>query len=126
MKYGSLRIYKRGKKFEDGTNRLGNLIEKHKCFRDLILIPEILSAAYEVIKSDIKVAGFNLRNPLKMPPRLHNFEKTAPAGTKMEPKGCPNARTCNQMVSQSRPGSPKWNPRGAQERPKCINKAIKN
>ncbi len=57
--------YKRGKKFEDGTNRLGNLIEKHKCFRDLILIPEILSAAYEVIKSDIKVAGFNLRNPLK-------------------------------------------------------------
>jgi len=57
--------YKKGKNFEDGTNRLGNLIEKHKCFRDLILIPEILASAYEVIREDIKIAGFNLRNPLK-------------------------------------------------------------
>ena len=31
----------------------------------MVTIPEILNAAYEVIKSDIKVAGLNLRNPLK-------------------------------------------------------------
>ena len=62
---GKEEYYKKGNNFENGTNRLGNLIEKHKCFRDLILIPEILASAYEVIKDDIKVAGFNLRNPLK-------------------------------------------------------------
>lgn len=62
---GKEKFYKKGKLFEKGTNRLGNLIEKHKIFRKMILIPEVLAASHEVIKSDIKIAGFNLRNPLK-------------------------------------------------------------
>ena len=62
---GKEKFYKKGKHFENGTNRLGNLINKHPIFGSLVTIPEILNAAYEVIKSDIKVAGLNLRNPLK-------------------------------------------------------------
>lgn len=62
---GKEKYYKRGKHFENGTNRLGNLINKHPVFGKLITIPEILICAYEVVKSDIKVAGLNLRNPLK-------------------------------------------------------------
>ncbi len=62
---GKEKYYKKGKHFEKGTNRLGNLINKHPVFGDLITIPEILNAAYEVVKSDIKIAGLNLRSPLK-------------------------------------------------------------
>lgn len=62
---GKEKFYKKGKFFDPGAHRLGNLIEKHKVFRDLILIPEILAASYEVVQFDIKVAGLNLRNPLK-------------------------------------------------------------
>ena len=62
---GKEKYYKKGKLFEKGTNRLGNLINKHKVFQNLITIPEILAASYEVVKSDIKIAGVNLRNPLK-------------------------------------------------------------
>ncbi len=62
---GKEQYYKKGKSFEKGTNRLGNLINKHSAFRDLITIPEILQCAYQVTKSDIKIAGLNLRNPLK-------------------------------------------------------------
>ena len=62
---GKENYYKKGKHFEKGTNRLGNLINKHSVFRGLITIPEILNAAHEVTKSDIKIAGLNLRNPLK-------------------------------------------------------------
>ena len=51
--------------FEPGANRLGNLIEKHPIFRNLIIIPEVIAVAKEVIKFDIKLSGFNLRNPLK-------------------------------------------------------------
>ena len=62
---GKEKFYKKGKFFQEGTNRLGNLIDKHEIFRNLIQIPELLAASYEVIKSDIKIAGANLRNPLK-------------------------------------------------------------
>ena len=62
---GKEKNYKEDKFFEFGANRLGNLIDKHEVFRDLILTPEVLAAAYEVIKSDIKISGLNFRNPLK-------------------------------------------------------------
>ena len=62
---GKEKHYRKGKKFEDGANRLGNLINKDKVFSDLILLPEIIASAYEVIKGDIKVGGVDLRNPLK-------------------------------------------------------------
>ncbi len=44
---------------------MSNLINKNKIFRDLILVPEILASAHAVIKSDLKVGGVDLRNPLK-------------------------------------------------------------
>ena len=47
-------MYK-GKLFEKGTNRLGNLINKSKVFGELMLIPEILSSAYTVINSNLKL-----------------------------------------------------------------------
>ena len=62
---GKEKFYKKGKMFEPGTNRLGNLIEKNKIFAGLITIPEILLCAKEVIKSDIKVCGLNYREPIK-------------------------------------------------------------
>tara|TARA_A100001011_G_scaffold242299_1_gene250312 strand:- start:280 stop:1212 length:933 start_codon:yes stop_codon:yes gene_type:complete len=70
---GKEKYYKKDRPFEPveagslkmGAERLGNLIEKNKIFGDLILLPEILLGAYEVIKSDFKISGLNLRNPLK-------------------------------------------------------------
>ncbi len=55
--------YGKGLEFEVGSDRLGNLIEKDIIFRQLLLIPEVLASAFEVINSDIKVSGLNLRNP---------------------------------------------------------------
>ena len=62
---GKEKYYKEGKKFEQGAERLGNLIEKHELFRELILQKEILASAREVIKDDIKIVAVHLRNPLK-------------------------------------------------------------
>ena len=62
---GKEKYYVKGKLFEKGTNRLGILINKSKVFGELMLIPEILSSAYTVINSNLKVAGLNFRNPLK-------------------------------------------------------------
>ena len=62
---GKEKYYKKGKDFEKGANRLGNLIDKKNIFRKLITMPEILAAAHAVIKGNIKICGFNLRNPLK-------------------------------------------------------------
>ena len=62
---GKEKYYVKGKLFEKGTNRLGNLINKSKVFGELMLIPEILSSAYTVINSNLKVGGLNFRNPLK-------------------------------------------------------------
>ena len=59
------KYFKKGKEFDPGTNRLGNLIDKNKNFKELIKIPEILVAADTVIKSKFKVCGLNLRNPKK-------------------------------------------------------------
>ena len=61
---GKEEFYKKGKFFEPGTNRLGNLIEKNKIFAGLIDMPEILMCAKEVIKDDIKVCGLNYREPI--------------------------------------------------------------
>ncbi len=60
---GKKKYYKKGKLFEPGTNRLGNLIEKNILFSKLILMPEILASAKEVIQDDIKVCGLNYREP---------------------------------------------------------------
>ena len=62
---GKEKYYKKGKDFEIGANRLGNLIDKKNIFRKLITMPEILAAAHSVIKGNIKICGFNLRNPLR-------------------------------------------------------------
>ncbi len=62
---GKKKYYKKGKKFEEGADRLGNLIEKDEIFAGLIEQKEILASAYEVIKDDIKIVAVHLRNPLK-------------------------------------------------------------
>jgi len=62
---GKEKYYKKGKFFEEGALRLGNLLNKHMVFGKLILIPEILACAKEVIKKDIKIGGIDLRTPLK-------------------------------------------------------------
>ena len=62
---GKEQYYKKGKFFEDGALRLGNLINKNLLFGKLILIPEILASAREVIKGGIKIGGIDLRTPLK-------------------------------------------------------------
>ena len=61
---GKEKFYKKGKFFEPGTNRLGNLIEKNKIFAGLIDMPEILTCAKEVINDDLKVCGLNYREPI--------------------------------------------------------------
>ncbi len=58
-------FYKKNKSFEKGAYRLGGLIYKHKIFRKLILIPEILALAYDTIKDDIKICSLNFRSPKK-------------------------------------------------------------
>lgn len=60
---GKEKFYKKGKKFEKNCDRLGNLVDKNLIFGKLILIPEVLAAAYEVIQGDLKVGGLNFRNP---------------------------------------------------------------
>lgn len=62
---GKEKYYQPGKKFEEGADRLGALINKHKVFRGLITVPEILASAYYLLKKDLKVAAVNLRNPQK-------------------------------------------------------------
>lgn len=62
---GKKKYYKKNKPFEAGSYRLGNLIQKNIIFSKLILIPEILSCAREVIKDEIKVCGLNYREPKK-------------------------------------------------------------
>ena len=60
---GKQKHFKPGKKFEEGADRLGALVNKHEVFLGMIKIPEILACAYHVVKSDLKVAAVNLRNP---------------------------------------------------------------
>ncbi len=62
---GKEKYFKPGKRFESGAQRLGGLVNKHKVFLGLITIPEILICAEHIIKSEIKICGMNLRNPLK-------------------------------------------------------------
>lgn len=56
---------KPGKAFEQGVRRLANLVDKHAMFRRLITVPEVLAAAYQVIKGDMRVSSLNLRDPRK-------------------------------------------------------------
>ncbi len=62
---GKKTFYRKGKLFEPGAQRLGNLIEKNIIFSNLIIIPEILICARNVTKDEIKVCGLNFREPLK-------------------------------------------------------------
>lgn len=84
---GKKNFYRKGKSFEPGAKRLGNLIEKNIIFSNLITIPEIIMCAKEVIKDEIKVCGLNFREPKKgsgdqrihmdWKPRKKNSEKFA-------------------------------------------------
>ena len=54
-----------GKPFEDGANRLGNLVNKIPFAADLIALPELLEAAYRVLRSEMKVGSVLMREPHK-------------------------------------------------------------
>ncbi len=60
---GKEQFYKKGKNFEPGASRLGNLYDKDPIFRKLITCPEILAGAQHVIQGEIKMGGADLREP---------------------------------------------------------------
>ena len=55
---------KKNKKIEPNANRIGNLLNKDFTMRKIATLPEIVWAAYEVIKSDIKLSSILFREPI--------------------------------------------------------------
>ena len=62
---GKEEYYKNGKRFEKGARRIGNLINKHPIFKELIILPEIIQTAEHIIKDDIKIGAVDFRDPIK-------------------------------------------------------------
>ncbi len=54
-----------GKLADPGSARLGNLINKHRCFRALISMPEVLLGAQHLLGPDFRVSAVDMREPLK-------------------------------------------------------------
>ena len=48
---------------EPGAQRLNNLINKHKCFRKLITLPEVLCASKLLMKNEFRLSQIILRMP---------------------------------------------------------------
>ena len=55
---GKERHYKKGKNFENGANRLGNLINKNKNFSDLILLQKFFVQQKRSFKMILKLEGW--------------------------------------------------------------------
>lgn len=53
------------KPLDPGSNRLGNLVEKHRAFRACFTHPAVLAAARYVIGRDMKCSGVDMREPRK-------------------------------------------------------------
>ena len=53
------------KPLDPGSNRLGNLIEKHRAFRACITHPVVLAAARYIIGGEMKCSGVDMREPQK-------------------------------------------------------------
>lgn len=51
------------KALDPGSNRLGNLIEKHESFSKLVSVPEVIAAVHHVIRDEIKVGAVDMREP---------------------------------------------------------------
>ena len=60
-------VYERepGKPADPGAHRLGNLINKHSCFRSLIAMPEVLLAAHHILKNEFRISAVDMREPQK-------------------------------------------------------------
>jgi hypothetical protein len=56
-------FYKEGKDFDPGSRRLGNLLNKDFLFSEMLKIPELLAGVHHVIQDEIKLAGYNMREP---------------------------------------------------------------
>lgn len=62
---GKEEYYKKGKEFESGARRLGNLVNKHSIFKELVVMPEIIQASEYIIQEDISIGSIDFRDPLK-------------------------------------------------------------
>jgi len=62
---GREEFYKKGKKFEQIANRLGNLPNKSEHFMNFCNYPPIIECAKHVIKNEICLSSSNFREPLK-------------------------------------------------------------
>lgn len=54
-----------GKQFDQGANRLGNLVDKIPFVADLITLPSLLEAAHRTIRTDLKIGSVGMREPHK-------------------------------------------------------------
>ena len=61
---GKEEYYKKGKPFEKGARRLGNLINKNDIFKELIVLPEIAQTSEYMVNNDIKIGAVDFRDPL--------------------------------------------------------------
>jgi hypothetical protein len=62
---GKEQYFAPGKVFDPGARRLGNLVEKIPFAAELIVLPELLEAAYCVLGTEMKVGSVGAREPLK-------------------------------------------------------------
>jgi len=62
---GKEQYFAPGKPFDPGAHRLGNLIEKVPFAAELIVLPELLEAAYSALRTELKVGSVGMREPLK-------------------------------------------------------------
>jgi ectoine hydroxylase-related dioxygenase (phytanoyl-CoA dioxygenase family) len=52
-------------RYEEGTNRLSNLLEKDKEFTNLISIPDIIHCTYNILGENFRLSSIGMREPLK-------------------------------------------------------------
>ena len=62
---GKEEFMKYEKKFQPGAYRLGNLLNKHELFRDVIINEDILNICFQILGDDVKIGGLDMREPRK-------------------------------------------------------------
>lgn len=76
------------KQLDPGSNRLGNLIDKHSIFRKCIAHPKVLAAVRHVIGDDFKCSAADMRMPRKGHGRQHLHIDWVPRISQEEPHDC--------------------------------------
>jgi len=57
--------YDESYRYEEGTNRLSNLLEKDKEFKNLISIPDIIHCVFDILGENFRLSSIGMREPLK-------------------------------------------------------------